>query len=101
MNDLKYYKVKSLRKLGNTGAASKLITEMNEQRSEMEKNLVDNYAKFGASDKNVQQSNLKYFSGLIEELKGNSQAANSCFAEALRLDPGNIWAAFMSKGKTH
>lgn len=97
MNDLKYFKVKALRMLGKTEEADKLVDEMIKLVQDTEKNLVDNYAKFGASDKNEQQSNLKYYSGLIALLQGNDQKAGAYFAEALRLDPDNIWAAFMKK----
>ena len=95
-----YFKVKALRKLGATDEARKLTDKMVAARTNLEKNLVDNYAKFGAADKNVQQSKLKYFSGLIDDLQGDRQKANAAFEEALKLNPDNIWAAYMLRSKT-
>ena len=99
-SDLMYFKVKALRKLGATDEARKLTDKMVAARTNLEKNLVDNYAKFGAADKNVQQSKLKYFSGLIDDLQGDRQKANAAFEEALKLNPDNIWAAYMLRSKT-
>lgn len=97
-SDLQYYKVKSLRKLGKTADADQLLSQMAQTRTNLQKNLMDNYAKFGEADKNVQQSNLNYFSGLIELLQGNNSEAQKSFSDALKLYSGNVWAEWMSKG---
>lgn len=99
LNDLKFCKVKALRKMGKTVEAGKILDAMIAQKKSLEKNLVDSYAKFGASDRNVQESNLLYFSGLVKELQGDEAGAKADFSEALKLDPGNIWADYMNKNK--
>ena len=97
-SDLQYYKVKALRKLGKNADADQLLNRMIQTRTDLQKNLMDNYAKFGEADKNVQQSNLNYFSGLIELLQGNNSGAQKSFSDALKLYSGNIWAEWMNKG---
>lgn len=98
-SDLIYYKIKSLRKLGRTADADAALKQMVAARDNMQKNLVDNYAKFGEANKNVQDSNLNYFSGLVEELQGNDAKAKQAYDEAVKLYPGNIWAKWMSNEK--
>lgn len=96
LSDLSYYKALSLRKLGNTDEEKTIIGQMTETRDRMRENLMDSYAKFGEADTNVQQSELAYYCGLIELLQGDQAAAQSHFAEALSLYPGNIWAKVAS-----
>ena len=98
LSDLNYYKVKSLRKLNKTQEADILLSEMQKNLERLKQNLMDSYAKFGDANKNVQQSNVAYYSGLIHLLNDDTAAANSAFGEALRLYPGNSWAKQM---KTH
>ena len=96
--DLAYYKVKALRKLGKAAEADELQKQMVKALDDMQKNLVDNYAKFGEANKNVQESNMNYFSGLVRDLQGDQSAAQQSFEKAKSLNPGNIWAKWMSKG---
>ena len=98
-SDLSYYQVKALRKLGKTAEADAALKQMVTMRDNMQKNLVDNYAKFGESNRNVQESNMNYFSGLVEDLQGNEAAAKQAFSKASSLNPGNIWAKWMNKEK--
>lgn len=95
LTDLNYYKVKSLRRLNQTGEAEKVLAEMQSTLDRTKRNLVDSYAKFGDANKNVQESNMMYFAGLIRLLEGDEAAAKSDFAGALQLYPGNIWAKWM------
>ena len=88
-----------MRKLGRTADADAALKQMVAARDNMQKNLVDNYAKFGEANKNVQDSNLNYFSGLVEELQGNDAKAKQAYGEAVKLYPGNIWAKWMSNEK--
>ena len=97
--DLSYYQVKAMRKLGKTAEAEAALKQMVTARDNMQKNLVDNYAKFGESNRNVQESNMNYFSGLVEDLLGNEAAAKQAFNKAATLNPGNIWAKWMNKEK--
>ena len=96
-SDLAYYQIKSLRKLGQSSEADAALSRMVQVRADMQKNLMDSYAKFGEADRNVQQSNLNYFGGLIELLQGNDSAARTDFSQALKGYPGNIWAKWMSR----
>lgn len=98
-SDLSYYQVKAMRKLGKTAEADAALKQMVTMRDNMQKNLVDNYAKFGESNRNVQESNMNYFSGLVEDLLGNEAAAKQAFSKASNLNPGNIWAKWMNKEK--
>jgi hypothetical protein len=88
-----------MRKLGKTAEAEAALKQMVTARDNMQKNLVDNYAKFGESNRNVQESNMNYFSGLVEDLLGNEAAAKQAFNKAATLNPGNIWAKWMNKEK--
>jgi tetratricopeptide (TPR) repeat protein len=97
--DLSYYQVKAMRKLGKTAEAEAALKQMVTARDNMQKNLVDNYAKFGESNRNVQESSMNYFSGLVEDLLGNEAAAKQAFNKAATLNPGNIWAKWMNKEK--
>lgn len=97
LSDLNYYKAKSLEKLGKASEAKALLADMQAVKKRMQENLMDSYAKFGEADRNVQQSNMSYFTGLIDLLQGNGSQAKAAFDEALRLYPGNIWAKWMSK----
>lgn len=96
LTDLNYYRVKALRKLQRAADAEEALEAMRQTLTRMQQNLVDSYAKFGDADRNVQQSNLHYYAGLIALLEGNTSAAQADFAEALRLYPGNVWAKWMA-----
>ena len=97
LSDLNYYKAKSLNKLGKKAEAEAVLADMLSVKERLQKNLMDSYAKFGEANRNVQQSNMSYFIGLIDLLQGNEAKAKEAFSEALRLYPGNIWAKWMSK----
>lgn len=97
LSELNYYKAKSLRKLGKSAEANAVLADMQAVKERMQKNLMDSYAKFGEANRNVQQSNMYYFAGLIDLLQGNDSQAKTAFEAALRLYPGNIWAKWMSK----
>ena len=99
LSDLNYYKVKSLRKLDKNQEATALLNEMQGTLDRMKQNLMDSYAKFGEADKNVQQSNVAYYGGLIHLLNGDAETAKAGFDEALRLYPGHIWAKQMNASK--
>ncbi len=94
--DLPYYQIKSLRKLGKTAEAEAALNEMVATLDKMQKNLVDSYAKFGEARKNVRESNVHFFSGLVYDLQGRDAEAKHAFDEAARLNPGNVWAKWMS-----
>lgn len=95
LTDLNYYKVKSLRRLNQTQESEEVLAEMQTILERTKRNLVDSYAKFGDANKNVQESNMMYFTGLIHLLEGDEAGAQNDFAEALQLYPGNIWAKWM------
>lgn len=97
LNDLDYYKVLALRKIGKQDEAAKVLAEMVATRERMQKNLMDTYAKFGEANRNVMQSQMAYFDGLIRSLQGDEAGARQQFAEALRLYPGNVWAKWMAR----
>lgn len=94
--DLPYYQIKSMRKLGKTADAHAAMQEMLAYREKMKKNMIDNYAKFGVARQNVRESNMNFFNGMIEELQGDGAKAKQLFADAAKLNPGNIWAKWMS-----
>lgn len=97
LSDLSYYKVKSLRKLNNINEADKVLADMQDKLKHAQQNLMDSYAKFGEANQNVQQSNVAYYSGLIQLLKGDEFAAEKEFRQATRLYPGNVWAKTMNR----
>lgn len=98
LSDLGYYKVKSLRKLNQVNEADKLLSEMQDRLKTVQQNLMDSYAKFGEANKNIQQSNVAYYDGLIQLLKENKDLAGEKFRQALEFYPGNVWAKTMSEG---
>ena len=95
LSDLGYYKARAWAKLGRTDAFKAELDKLLQTRERFQKNLMDSYAKFGEADRNVQQSNMCYFSALIDLLQENPAAAQQQLEEALRLYPGNIWAKWM------
>ncbi|MCM1348330.1 MAG: DUF5107 domain-containing protein [Firmicutes bacterium] len=97
--DLKYYQILAMRELGQTSEADSELKKMAESRDAMQKRVVDNYAKFGDADKNRAQSQLLYFSGLVEDLQGNHDKATAQWQEAVALHPGNLWARRMLTAK--
>ena len=82
-------------KLGRTDAFKAELDKLLQTRERFQKNMMDSYAKFGEADRNVQQSNMCYFSALIDLFQENPAAAQQQLEEALRLYPGNIWAKWM------
>ena len=94
--DLPYYQIKSMRKLEMTAEADSAMEQMLAYREKMKQNMIDNYAKFGVARQNVRESNMNFFNGMIEELQGDKTKAKQLFAEAAKLNPGNIWAKWMS-----
>lgn len=97
LTDLNYYKVNALRKLNRTGEADATLADIQNSLEHMQKNLMDSYAKFGEANQQTQQSNILYYSGLMHLLQNNSSTAKEEFRQAVRLDPGNIWAKLMSE----
>ncbi|MGM9760321.1 MAG: DUF5107 domain-containing protein [Parabacteroides sp.] len=95
LSDLGYYKVRALSKLGRTDEAKAELDKLIATRERFQKNLMDSYAKFGDANRNVQQSNMCYFSGLIDLLQDKPAEAKQQFEEALRLYPGHLWAKWM------
>lgn len=96
LSDLNYYKVRSLRRLNKTKEADQTLADMQTTLERAKQNLVDSYAKFGDANKNVQESNLMYFAGLVRLLQGDETGAKNDFAGALQRYPGNIWAKWMN-----
>lgn len=94
-SDLKYYQILALRQLGRNDEADKAFEEMNKALEARKTRLVDNYAKFGESDKNRAESQMLYIDGLVEDLKGNRAGATAQWEKAVSLYPGNIWARRM------
>jgi len=94
---LLYYKAQSLHKLGRESEAAEMTERMEKAIEGQKTRLMDSYAKFGEADKNAQQSALRYNEGLLYRLKGNETAAQQSFAEALQLNPANLWAKAMIK----
>lgn len=94
-SDLKYYQILALRKLDRKEDADKALAEMNKALEARKKQLVDNYAKFGESDKNRAQSQMLYIGGLVESLNGNTAEATAQWEKALGYFPGNLWARRM------
>lgn len=97
LKDLSYYQVKALQKVGKNAEASAALKKMEENLSRIRQNAVDSYAKFGDSNKNEQESNIAFYSALIHLLKNEPTEAQSDLRQAIQLNPGNIWAGFMSK----
>lgn len=95
LTDLNYYKARSLRKLNKNQEAEAVLADMQAILDRTKRNLMDSYAKFGEADKNVQESNMMYYAGLIRLLQGDEEGAKKDFSEALQLYPGNIWAKWM------
>lgn len=99
LTDLNYYKARSLRKLNKDQEAEAVLTDMQAILDRTKRNLMDSYAKFGEADKNVQESNMMYYAGLIRLLQGDEEGAKKDFSEALQLYPGNIWAKWMKNSE--
>ena len=97
LNDLSYYQVKALQKLGKSTEATAALKKMEDNLSRIRQNAIDSYAKFGDSNKNEQESNIAFYSALIHLLKDEPSEAQSDLRQAVQLNPGNIWARFMSK----
>ena len=97
MNDLSFYHVKAIQKVGKSTEASAALKEMEENLSRIRKNAIDSYAKFGDSNKNEQESNIAFYSALIHLLKNELSEAQSDLRQAVQLNPDNIWAGFMLK----
>jgi len=97
LNDMGYYQVKALQKVGKTTEAATALKKMEDNLARIRQNAVDSYAKFGDSNKNEQDSNIAFYSALIHLLKNESSQAQSDLQQAVQLNPGNIWAGFMSK----
>ncbi len=93
--ELDYFKVKALRKLNNTTKADEKYSDMQKELEKMRKNQPDSYAKFGEENRQIRQSEMKYYEGLLLLLQDDIDAAKKKFLEAVQLYPGNIWAKKM------
>lgn len=96
-----YYKVQSLRKLGQTAEAETALKGMQDGLARIEQNMKDSYAKFGDANQNVQKSNLTYYAGLIHLLQGDTESAKRAFTESVELYPGHVWAKQRKEGSAN
>jgi len=94
--ELIYFKAQSLRKTGRDGEADELVKSFKSRIESVKAEMEDSYAKFGDENKNARLSTLKYYEGLMGLLENDKGAARKSFAEALELNPGNLWAKAMS-----
>lgn len=96
-SDLIYYKILSLRKLGESQKATQALSDFRAAVSGLSSASVDTYAKFGSEEDYVQQSNACYLSGLVSLLDGDRSAAEASFSKAVEINPRNAWARGMMK----
>ena len=102
--EMNYYRVLSLRELGETAGEAEQIQRLCSAIAELDKPATVNaYAKFGGENTPMERvmhrsAQKSYLKGLLSLAEGKSEEAKACFAAAVKERPAMIWAkSFLSK----
>jgi tetratricopeptide (TPR) repeat protein len=94
VNDNSYYQAQSLKELGRTADADRVIDQLSQNiKTQMESPaLVDEFSKFGEDGSRSERlANLHYLNGLVNLYKGDDTAAKSEFNQAIKMNQNLIW----------
>lgn len=95
--EIAFHKSLALKKLGNTAKASQVAASLvsSGRRMLTAGSAKDDFAKFGErTSKNVVQARAHYVTGLGYLASGRNAEAKAEFAQAVKLDVNQLWAAY-------